>query len=82
MIQFLLFLNPVLYSTKSFDNNIVQWIMWLNPIAGAIDLMRSVFMDVAFDWERVAAQFLVAFVFLFLGVYFFRKTEAYFADLA
>lgn len=82
MIQFLLFLNPVLYSTKSFDNSILQWIMRLNPIAGAINLMRSVFIDGAVQWAAVALQFLVAITFLLLGVYFFRKTEAYFADLA
>lgn len=82
MIQFLLFLNPVLYSTKTFDNGTVQWIMTLNPIAGAIDIMRSVFTDTPFNATAVAAQFFVAFILLFLGVYYFRKTEAYFADLA
>jgi lipopolysaccharide transport system permease protein len=82
MIQFLLFLNPVLYSTKSFDNPIVQWIMCLNPIAGAINLMRSVFTEGSINWSVIGLQFLVAITFLFLGVYFFRKMEAYFADLA
>lgn len=82
MIQFLLFLNPVLYSTKAFDNGFVQWIMRLNPVAGAIDLMRSVFREEAIDWFTVGTQFLIATLLLFLGVYVFRKTEAYFADLA
>ena len=82
MIQFLLFLNPVLYSSKSFDNPNVQWLMKLNPIAGAINLMRSVFVADAVQWSVVALQFLVAIILLFLGVYFFRKMEAYFADLA
>ena len=83
LIQFLLFLNPVLYSTKSFENPVIQRIMQFNPIAGAIDLMRSVFTEgVSFPWALVAGQFGVASVFLILGIYFFRKTEAYFADLA
>ena len=83
MIQFLLFLNPVLYSTKAFENPVVQRIMQFNPIAGAIDLMRSVFTEGSKNqWSIVMGQFAVAFIFLFLGVYFFRKTEAYFADLA
>ena len=82
MIQFLLFLNPVLYSTRTFDNQFLQWVMWLNPIAGAIELMRSIFIEAAFNWSAIGAQFLVAIVLLFLGVYFFRKMEAYFADIA
>ena len=56
--------------------------MWLNPIAGAIELMRSIFIEAAFNWSAIGAQFLVAIVLLFLGVYFFRKMEAYFADIA
>lgn len=83
MIQFLLFLNPVLYSTKAFDNILIRRIMQFNPIAGAIDLMRSIFTGGSdFQWSMVAGQFMVAFIFLILGIYVFRKTEAYFADLA
>lgn len=82
LIQFLLFLNPVLYSTKAFENNLAQWIMRLNPIAGAIDLMRAIFTEGAVEWSTLGSQFLVSIVLLFLGVYFFRKTEAYFADIA
>ena len=82
MIQFLLFLNPVLYSTKTFDNIVVQWMMRLNPIAGAIDLMRSVFTAGVIDWTIIGGQFCVATIVLILGIYFFRKTEAYFADIA
>jgi lipopolysaccharide transport system permease protein len=82
MIQFLLFLNPVLYSTRTFENLAVQRIVLFNPIAGAIDLMRSVFTEEVINWSIVGGQFAVALVLLVLGVYFFRKTEAYFADLA
>ncbi len=82
MIQFLLFLNPVLYSSKAFDNVYVQVLMQYNPIAGAIDLMRSIFTEGVVNWANLGGQFLVAIVLLVLGVYFFRKTEAYFADLA
>ncbi len=82
MIQFLLFLNPVLYSTKAFDNPVIQRVMQFNPIAGAINLMRSIFTEGGVHWSHVFGQFCVAFVILTLGIYFFRKTEAYFADLA
>ena len=82
LIQFLLFLNPVLYSAKAFENNFVQWIMRLNPIAGAINLMRAIFTEGTIEWSILGLQFLVSIVLLFMGIYFFRKTEAYFADIA
>ena len=82
MIQFLLFLNPVLYSTQVFENLVLQRIMQFNPIAGAINLMRSIFKEGSIDWILLGCQFLVALVLMMIGVYFFRKTEGYFADLA
>lgn len=82
IIQFLLFLNPVLYSTKAFENNFALRIMRLNPIAGAINLMRAIFTEGSVEWFAIGSQFLVALVLLFSSVYFFRKTEAYFADIA
>lgn len=82
MIQFLLFANPVLYSVKSFDNPWINGFMKANPVASAIQLCRSIFTGSAVDWQAVALGFATAFLFLFIGIFTFRKTEAYFADLA
>ncbi len=82
LIQFLLFANPVLYSAKSFNNPWINGFMKANPVASAIQLCRSVFTGSAVDWQAVAFGFATAFLFLFIGIFTFRKTEAYFADLA
>ena len=82
LIQFLLFANPVLYSSKSFTNPIITAIMRANPIASSIQLCRSIFSGTEVDWLAVIQGFIVAIIFLIGGVYTFRKTEAYFADLA
>ncbi len=87
-IQFLLFVNPILYSSKTFNNPLIQKIMLFNPIAGAIDLMRSIFnvqqaqTGDGIDLSHLSFQFLTASIILLFGIYFFRKTESYFADLA
>lgn len=82
MIQFLLFANPVLYSAKAFTNPVINWVMKCNPIAASIQLCRSVFTGAVVDWQAVGLGSFVALCFLFFGVYTFRKTESYFADLA
>lgn len=82
MIQFLLFANPVLYSAKAFTNPTINWVMRCNPIASAIQLSRSIFANAAVDWVGVALSSFVALLLLLIGIYTFRKTEAYFADLA
>ncbi len=81
-IQFLFFINPVLYSTRQFELYFVKIFMALNPIAGAIDLLRSIFSPELPSLKLVAGQFFVAFLLLAVGIYVFRKMEAYFADLA
>jgi len=82
MIQFLLFANPVLYSAKAFTNPWINAAMKANPIASAIQLCRSVFTGQDVDWQAVATGSIVAILLLVMGVYTFRKTESYFADLA
>lgn len=82
MIQFLLFANPVLYSTKAFTNPVINAVMRANPIAASIQLCRSVFTGTAVDWWGVLYGGIVALLFLTTGIFTFRKTEAYFADLA
>lgn len=82
MIQFLLFANPVLYSAKAFSNPWINAIMKANPIASAIQLCRSIFTGQVVDWSAVATGSVVAVLLLLAGVYTFRKTESYFADLA
>ncbi len=82
LIQFLLFANPVLYSSKAFTNPWINGIMKANPIASAIQLCRSVFTGQQVDWQSVMLGSIVAILLLIVGVFTFRKTEAYFADLA
>jgi lipopolysaccharide transport system permease protein len=81
-IQFLLFVNPVLYGTRAFNNEWFALFMRLNPLASAINLVRSALGSGVVDWTGVMLSFSVALGILMLGIYTFRKTESYFADLA
>jgi ABC-type polysaccharide/polyol phosphate export permease len=71
-----------LYSAKAFTNPVINAIMKANPIASAIQLCRSVFTGQEVDWQAVGIGSFVAVVLFFIGIYTFRKTESYFADLA
>jgi lipopolysaccharide transport system permease protein len=82
MIQFLLFANPVLYSQKAFTNPVMLWVLKFNPIACAIELNRSVFSNATIAWSQIICSCITALILLFTGIYTFRKTEAYFADIA
>jgi len=82
LVQGLLFLTPVLYPANISANSTVQFLLKLNPLSGALELMRSLFTGYTIDMETVLLSLMTS-VFLFLfGIFYFRKTESYFADLA
>ena len=82
LVQGLLFLTPVLYPINISSNIYAQWILRLNPMAGALELMRGLFLGYPINYDTVLISLLVSIFMFFVGIIYFRKTEAYFADLA
>lgn len=81
-IQFMMFFNPILYNSSAINNNILNIIMRFNPIANSINLNRAVFVNSQIDIIGLIISFGIGLIFLLIGIYTFRKTEDYFADLA
>jgi lipopolysaccharide transport system permease protein len=81
MIQILLFLTPVIYPITS-ARPWIQNVLMLNPMSGAIDLFRSSVTHQPVNGELVAVGFIMSIIFFVSGMYYFRKTEYYFADIA
>lgn len=82
MIQLLLFVTPVIYPVSLVSNHWIKLLLTLNPMAGAINLARATLTTAAVDWSVVVTGSISAIVLLIVGIIVFRKTEAYFADLA
>lgn len=82
MIQVLLFMTPVIYPVSILPALWMKYVMALNPMYGAIELFRSGIIDKAIDLKLLTVSISSALFFFIVGIYYFRKTEAYFADLA
>ena len=82
MVQLLLFLTPVIYPISIFENPVLRTILNINPMAGAINLLRSALIQAPMQWDLFAISAASTVMFFILGVYVFRRTESYFADLA
>jgi lipopolysaccharide transport system permease protein len=82
LIQGLLFLTPVLYPINISNNITAQFIFRLNPISGALELMRGIFVGYTINYETVYISMVSSLVIFIIGIIYFRKTESYFADLA
>jgi lipopolysaccharide transport system permease protein len=82
MIRLLMFLTPVIYPVKILDTPWLETLLYINPMAGAVDLARNAIIDNPLPMTEFTISFVSMFVFVLLGIYVFRRTEHYFADLA
>lgn len=83
LVQFSLYASPIIYKLDSISNTTIKFILSINPISVAIDIYRSAFDPTAvIDYTLVGIGTGIAFALLVVGIYYFRKTESYFADLA
>ena len=82
LIQSLMFLTPILYPANISSNPVIQFILKLNPLSGALELLRSIFTGYVVNTDTVLLSFTSSLVFFIVGVLYFKKTENYFADLA
>lgn len=81
-IQALLFATPVIYPVKISGNALFQFILQLNPMYAPISLFRHSFIDAPIDINGILISLMTGIILFFAGIYYFKKTEAYFADLA
>lgn len=82
LIQFLLFVTPVIYPSNIAQNVYLNTFMALNPMTAPLDIFRASFVGGQINLMQDLISVSVSVLFLIIGLYYFRKTEAYFADLA
>lgn len=82
IVQFGLFISPIAYTTQQVPE---RWRAWfaLNPMVGVIDGFRWTILGdrAVVDTTAIALSVIVTVLLLFLGVWYFRRMERYFADV-
>ena len=82
LTQFLLFLSPVIYPAAIAQNRIYAWVLALNPMTAPLDIFRSALTGVPVSTSTNVISIAMSVVLLIGGIFYFRRTEAYFADVA
>jgi len=79
-IQILMFVTPVIYPAGVLGK--YSWVLALNPMMGVIQSARAALLGTTvLNWTLVGLSLLGTTVLLLVGIYTFKKTERYFADL-
>jgi lipopolysaccharide transport system permease protein len=82
LIQALLFATPVIYPVNITGDGPFNWLLRLNPMYAPIEFFRSSFNGIQVNTGDVLPSILVSALLVVVGIFYFRKTESYFADLA
>ena len=78
-IQLLIFVSPVIYPAGILGEYTI--LFGINPIAGVISTARTVLFGITqVSWLSLGFSISVSTILLLIGLYSFRKSEAYFAD--
>ena len=80
-IQVLMYLSPVIYPVDLLPGRF-RWILSLNPMCGIIEGYRWSILGTPFDPVSMGLAVATSLGLLIFGLFFFRKTERFFADIA
>ena len=80
LVQVWMYATPVIYPVSIVPEN-WRWLLSLNPMAGLIDGYRAAFLGRPIDGVNLSISMGVSFVFMFWGLFYFRKVERRFADI-
>lgn len=80
-VQMLMFLTPVIYPVSIVGSQ-YRWLLRLNPMSAVIETARSAILNSnPIDIKSLLFAFVISLLLFIAGVLYFKKTEAYFADV-
>lgn len=82
LLQVLFFASQIIYPLFSIQQQWLKYLLAINPMNAAIELFRSPLSDTAPDNIIVFIGLVSTLFFFAIGIFYFRKTESYFADIS
>jgi lipopolysaccharide transport system permease protein len=81
MLQAVFYLSPIVYPMTQVSAR-HQWLLALNPMTGMVEGYRSAILGKPWNFTALAISSVCAGAWFVFGLFFFRRTERNFADVA
>jgi lipopolysaccharide transport system permease protein len=81
LIQILFFITPVIYPVSLLQDSILQYLIVASPMYAAVEIFRFPLTGIEPNMTFILISITSAFLFLILGLAYFRRTEIFFADI-
>jgi lipopolysaccharide transport system permease protein len=85
LINILMYVTPVIYPLQMLERHPVAHtvMLWANPMSAVITNARAALLaSFPIDWRSIGIALVMSIAFFGVGLYYFRNTERYFADIA
>lgn len=79
LVQVLLFLTPVIYPVSAIPEG-WQWVIYLNPLSGVIELFRNSLLGGVLQWHYYLISLAACLLILTLGLWMFKRQERSIGD--
>lgn len=80
-VQIMMYLSPVIYPARMLPRRL-QPIVNLNPLVGIIESFRSAILGTPWNIPALLTSIVMSLAIFVLGLFYFRKIERRFADIA
>jgi lipopolysaccharide transport system permease protein len=81
MLQAMMYISPVVYPVSMVPAK-WQWLLALNPMAGIIDAYRCAILGKQWNFTTLFISTATTIILFTWGMFYFKKTERRFADIA
>jgi lipopolysaccharide transport system permease protein len=82
LVQILFFLTPVIYPVSLLTYPGLRYVLAASPMYAAVEFFRHPLTHSSLSWQLLSVSIISGIVILFVGLYYFKRTEDFFADLA
>jgi len=80
-----LYMTPVIYPVSMLNKYpfVKTLFLWLNPMASVINSARTGLLGRSpIEWDTLIISLFVSAIYFLFGLFYFKRTESYFADIA
>jgi len=81
-LQIALFVSPVIYPVSIVNSPWLNYLLALNPMFAAINFFRAPLIGLDASALLMTTSCVSTLLFMIVGISYFKKTEAFFADIA
>jgi lipopolysaccharide transport system permease protein len=81
LVQVMMYVSPVIYPASMLSKRL-QPILALNPMFGIIEGFRSAILGTPWNWPALVIGTVIAVATFLFGLFYFRRIERHFADVA